>query len=370
MIYLFIWLNLPKKVIFVIIEQKKGGKTMEYIDIIKYENYFKKSRLKRLLENKKALILLSVANANIPPALLIDNDALQALFLFTIGFNISLLRGYWKDLSLPEEVKISEILRTTTTYKDCVSEYNKYIEEVAKLVKKLGFESSRDTTAYLQLLLETGHFSKYMRHTYKIHSYEKEFLPELCGAKVLTGTSVCRHMSSFFTDILNVLGYTAANISAVTTEKNPVKVAQKTNNHWNHAVVGISENNISYLFDPTCGKYISQPKNISFKEVESILVRQYQEAISKYLIINPGPVVLNPKREKELSIINTSKPAQITDDEAKFYHEKAEIIYKGNSHNQYNFFVSQEERIKKVEGLYREISPYSDKPIKKWLVRK
>ena len=343
---------------------------MQYIDIIKYEESLRKSRLKRLLKNKKALISLSVANANIPPALLIENDAIQALCLFTIGFNISLLRGYWKDLSLPEEVKISEILRTTPTYKECVSEYNKYIEEVAKLIKRLGFESSKDTIAYLQLLLETGHFSKYMRHTYKIHNYEKELLPELCGAKVLSGTCVCRHMSSFFSDVLNILGYTAASISSITTEKDPVKTAQKKSIRWNHAVVGISENNNSYLFDPTCGKYVSLPTNISFKEIESILVRQYQDAKSKYLIINPGSKILNPTREKELSILNTSKPIRISNEEAKFYHDKAELVYRGNSHNQYNFFVSQEERRKKIEELYRQIAPYGDKPIKKWLVQK
>lgn len=282
------------------------------------------------------------------------------------------LKRYWKKEAIPETDKIIELLRSTKTYEECKKEYKTYITEVAKLIKNLNFPSSKDAIVYLQLLLETGHFSKYMNHKYKLFSEEKDYVLELCGAKVLSGTSVCRHQASFFTDVLNELGYTAATISVVATSHDPIKVAKNfTKIHWNHAVTGVSENGEMYLFDPTCGKFAAKPTDISIKEIEAIIVSQIvQEGNSKYLIINPRSQIINFNRDQQLRTINTSKMMTISNGEYEFLKNKAELIYRGNAHTQFHFFQEQEERRAKIEKLYQELCPYGDKPIKKWLVRK
>ena len=75
--------------------------------------------------------------------------------------------------------------------------------------------------------MELGYFSKQMNHQYKIFEHESEYLEELLGAKVATGTSVCRHMSSFMADVMNELGYTAANISCTINKEDPIKQLKK-----------------------------------------------------------------------------------------------------------------------------------------------
>lgn len=345
---------------------------MAEIDVLKMEQQLRRTRLKRVLSKKEGIISLSIAAASIPTFIITDNNALQALSAFIIGFKIQEIKRLWYKEKAPDDDKVIEFLRTTKTYEECQKEYQTYITEVANLIRKLNFPSSKDTIMYLQVLLEKGYFSKHMKHKYQISREEKDYLIELCGAKVLSGTSVCRHQASFFTDVMNELGYTAATISVVNSYKNPVKTA--THYHqlrWNHAVTGISENGSMYLFDPTSGKFAAKPKDISMQEEESILVRQVvQPGEQKFQIINPNSAILNINRKKQITTIHTSRMATITQEEADFLRSKAEVLYKSNSHAQYEFFKSQEEQIEKVNGLYKELCPYGDKPIKKWLVRK
>ncbi len=344
---------------------------MQVIDILELSKDLKKTRYKRLLHNKHAISCGCIIAANTFSLCISDYLPLKALFGCTIGFELSQLKREWEKENITEGEEITEILKKSQTYRDCKSEYNFYIEEVAKLIKKVGLTSSKETILYLQILLESGHFSKYMNHQYKKYQNEKDYLVDILGARVLSGTSVCRHMSSFTRDVMNEIGYTAANISAISTTSDPVKIAQKDHVQWNHSVTAVTENGKMYLFDPTCGMFSSLPKDISFAEPESVKVSQFViSGPSKYLVMNPNSIVLNPDSEKELLRIFTSQQDNISLDEYMFYKTKAEIIYHGNIHNQFSFFQNQEERRSKIEQLYKELCPYSDKPIQKWLVRK
>lgn len=346
---------------------------MAEIDVLKIEQQLRRTRLKRVLSKKEGIISLSIAAASIPTFIITNNNALQALSAFIIGFKIQEIKRLWNKEKAPDDDKVIEFLRTTKTYEECQKEYQTYITEVANLIRKLNFPSSKDAILYLQLLLETGHFSKYMNHKYKMYSEEKEYLIELCGAKVTTGTTVCRHQASFFTDVLNEIGYTAATISVVeTSSKDPVAVAKKYSQiKWNHAVTSVSENGRMYLFDPTRGKFAAMPSNINKKELEAILVGQIVgEPEPRYFIMNPHSKIINYNREKQLTTINASKMMTISSGEYEFLKNKAELVYKGNSHNQFKFFQEQEKRREKIAQLYQELCPYGDKSIKKWIVRK
>ena len=345
---------------------------MEEIDILKYQQDLKRTRVKRILKDKKTIISLAISLANIS-LLSSDIKSVQAFSIFLIWLESRSLRQKWYKEAAPEDDMIINLLRTTKTYEECKKEYQEYIKEIAKLIKKINFPSSKDAILYLQLLLETGHFSKYMNHKYKMFSEEKDYLIELCGAKVTTGTTVCRHQASFFTDVLNELGYTAATISVVeTSSKDPVAVAKKYSQiKWNHAVTSVSENGRMYLFDPTRGKFAAMPSNINKKELEAILVSQIVgEPEPRYFIMNPRSKIINYNREKQLTTINASKMMTISSGEYEFLKNKAELVYKGNSHNQFKFFQEQEKRREKIAQLYQELCPYGDKPIKKWIVRK
>lgn len=344
---------------------------MEQIDVIQYEKDLKKQRLKRFIKNKQALSAAFIAAANIPGAIMNDTAFFRAFNTFIIGLEISMLRRYWKREGIVEEAQTIDMLRTTTTYKELEEEYQKYVKDVAELIRHVGLKSSKEVVMYLQALMELGYFAKGMKHKYKIFKYERDYLSEMCGAKIVTGTSVCRHMSSFFVDVLNAMNYTAANISVTHDDENPVKRIQRRNVILNHAVAGVIDNGQKFLFDPTCGQYAALPQNFDFTEIESIHVSQFVVPdVKKYLIMCPKLDILNVGRDEQCKIINTSKLATITVGEVEYIRRKIEQVVQGNMYNQFGFFVSHEQQRQKIEQLYQELLPYSDEKIEKHIVRK
>ena len=128
-----------------------------------------------------------------------------------------------------------------------------------------------------------------------------------------------------------------------------------------------------YLFDPTNGLFSGKPTSISFKEPESILVSEYlspNQEKPKYLVMNPNSNPLNRDIEENFKKIMTSPQERINKTQTELAQTKSEIIYRGNTQNQYRFFVDHEEQRAEIESLYHELCPYGNKPIKKWLIKK
>ena len=344
---------------------------MEQIDVIQYEKDLKKQRLKKLMKNKQALSAAFIGVAQIPSIIFNDMTFFKVFGGAVIGLEFSLLRKYWKRESIAEETQTIEMLRTTTTYKELMDEYQRYIQDVAKLVKHVGLPSAKENVVYIHALMELGYFAKQMDHKYKLFKNEREYLSELCGAKVVTGTSVCRHMSSFMVDVLNELGYTAANVSCTLNEDDPVKRIQKGNVVLDHSVVGVADKGSKFLFDATNGNFVATPVNFDFTEIESIHVTQFViPDKKKYLITCPQIGALNFGREEQFKTLNSTKLCSMSVYEVNYLREKIEKILQGNMPNQFGFYVTHEQQRKRIEELFKELMPYSEEEIKTHTIRK
>jgi hypothetical protein len=344
---------------------------MEQIDVIAYEKDLKKQRLKRLMKNKHALTAALCGIVQIPTILFNDLTFLKIFGGVTIGIEFSLLRNYWKRERIVEETQTVSMMRTTTTYKEMMEEYQKYIKDAAKLVKTACLPSVKENTVYLHALMELGYFSKQMKHQYKLFKHETDYLEEVLGAKVVTGTSVCRHMSSFMADVMNELGYTAANVSCTTNDNDPVKRIQKGNVELDHSVLAVADQESKFLFDATNGCFAALPVDFDFTEIESIHVAQFVlPTQKKYLIVCPHMSTLNFNREKQCEIIGTTKLCKMTHHEVNYLRQKIEKVLNGNMPNQFAFHVTHEPQRRKIESLYQELLPYSDEEITKHILRK
>ncbi len=266
---------------------------------------------------------------------------------------------------------LTKALESTVTYYECEQEYNAYIKEIANFIKSFGFSSSIDCIAYIRLLLASGHFSENHIHIYKLFEYEKTEVMSLCGARVTTGKSVCRHQSSFIVDILTELGYESAVMSVVATkEKDPIKEATSKKISFNHAVVGVTEKNRLYLYDPTNGCYCALPKNIDPKKAIQHAVYEYVTLKRQYLIGNPNFQFLNHgDKEKTIKTIRNSTPRILTIEEIKLAEAKSELIYLGSMKKQYAFYEARREMVERISQLYKILIPHSDTPIKSWTLR-
>ena len=344
---------------------------MEKIDVIAYEKDLNKQRLKRLTKNKNAISAALISIAQLPGIFLNDLTFFKIFGGVVIGLEFSLLKNYWKRERIVEETQTIAMLRTTTTYNELLNEYKKYIKDVATLVKSVHLESAKENTVYIHALMELGFFSKQMSHKYKLFKYEREYLEELIGAKVVTGTSVCRHMSSFMVDVLNELGYTAANISCTPHDEDPVKRIQKGNVILDHSVVGVADKGTKFLFDATNGNFAATPVNFDFTEIESIHVSQFViQDRTKYLIVCPKLDTLNFGREEQCKVLNSTKLCTMSTYEVDYLREKITKVIQGNMFRQYAFLQSHEQQRRKIETLYQELLPYSEEEIKTHIVRK
>lgn len=312
---------------------------MAELDVFELQNTLKKEIPCRMLKNKKALFFMGSSAFSLISILFTDSNLNRTGAAFVLGAGISLLKNYYRQEKAQNELIIMEKLRATETYQEVTEEYNAYVKEVATLIRSVGLKSAKEAVQYMQFLMEEGFFSYKKQHQYKKYAYEEEYLTELCGARVLSGTSVCRHMSSFLADVLNALDYKAASISAVTTDEDPIKVAKKGIKRWTHAITGISEEGKMYLYDATCGEFLLLPAETSYEEREPIFVRESEQpGIKKNYIINFNSAILNYGRIPELKQITKSSPSRITKEELEYIRNKINVIFLGNIANQYAFY--------------------------------
>jgi hypothetical protein len=170
---------------------------------------------------------------------------------------------------------------------------------------------------------------------------------------------------------LNEMGYTAANISCTTNDKDPVKRIKKGNIELDHAVLAVVDKGTKFLFDATNGHFIATPVNFDFSEIESIHVAQYvTQQKKKYLIVCPIISPLNINKEKQWEIINTTKLCTMSAYEVDYLRDKIQKVINGNSFRQFAFHQTHEPQRKRIEELYKELQPYSDEEIKTHIVRK
>ncbi len=310
---------------------------MAELNVKELEKKLKQARISVLLKDKNSLSAALISGVSITSSFITDITPLKILLAFVGGAELQTLKKYWDRTGIVEEKVITAALENTENYKLCLEEYDKYITDIAELIKEVGINNSKDAVSYLHLLLTSGHFSKFHTHQYKKHQYESENLVRLSGARVLTGKTVCRHQASFITDVLNKLGYTAANMAVIATEYNPIKLARVKNLTYNHAVVSVLDKKGFYLFDPTNGLFSGKPTSISFKEPESILVSEYlrpNQEKPKYLVMNPNSNPLNRDIEENFKKIMTSPQERINKTQTELAQTKSEIIYRGNTQNQ------------------------------------
>lgn len=343
---------------------------MERIDVINYEEELKRNRAKRMLEDKSTLATSILGATSIASTAVVDSVIMKLLNLGIAGMELYSLKKEWKKQEIEEKFLLRDMLRTTTTYQELDKEYRQYVKDVAELIRYVGLSSSKEVLLYLQALMETGHFAKNNDHKYQLFEHERDLVPELFGAKVLTGRSVCRHMSSFFVDVMKELKYTAANINTTPGSEQPIEDAINGKTKLSHQVVGIVECGRKLVFDPTCGAFAAESKDLDTSNLQFEICQVVIPEKKFFLMMSPYSEYINPNNEQVCTTMNKTKLGRMTYGEVKYLKNKIERVLQGNDYNQRLFYASHEGQRKRIESLYQEIMPYSSKPIERHLVRK
>lgn len=134
-----------------------------------------------------------------------------------------------------------EYIKQTKEYQLLDKLYNNHLNNLSNIIDMLNINTPYDLSLlYTYFLIPNGILSitdtfKYHKNTTKAY----EFI-NILGPKVLTGTGVCRHIVKHLSDINQTLNFDTY-----------ILIADSLTSKIKHALLGISEQNQKFLFDPT-----------------------------------------------------------------------------------------------------------------------
>lgn len=342
---------------------------MEQIDFFKIEDTLSNNAINQVFKSPEAIYSLSRTLSKLT-AFLIFPSKITLLLVSTAILEIIPLGKLAAQKGIEAHLDLCEILRNTKTYQECKEEYEQFIKELAIMIKQKGFTSSKEICNYLENIICLSHLSICNHNEYHKDIYSKECsIPELYGAKVLSGYHICRHYSSIIADVLTELNYEACNVAVRPTKDNPISVL-RLKLRENHSVVGVYENGYKYYFDPTTNAFGVKDERIPEKNSYRISKMLSWQAEGYYIAQKPT-FSLNLNKEELQRKIHQAPFMTMTEEELEKIKVKTIIEAFDKDYEMLLEFKKRNlERMKKICELYQELMPSQDKPIKKWLVRK
>lgn len=342
----------------------------QIIDLIELEKTLESTKLSRFLTDKQNItsltaviiyeLLCVASNFNIPYTIAIN--LIVPLFVRSLYKN-------WQKKNDIRGIVVGEI-RSSEEFKRCIELYQEYVKRLADLIFKFNFKDSKEIVFYFDLLLNHGFLSSNFKNAYYNYNYDKNYIVELLGARVLSGKSNCRHMSSLAADCLNELGYNSELI--IVTKSNCIEGLKTFKDleklEWDHGVVAIAENREKYLYDPTCSRLMGKSQIDSPELENNIAEITFTDPVS-HVIISPKQYSFSRSHNSLREIVKL--PLESLDkNELMAIRKRIVEIFNINQGLAYNFAIENLKSAQEIAYLESIISPHSDSPILEWKIKK
>lgn len=190
-----------------------------------------------------------------------------------------------KDFSL--EYK-RQLIRGSQEYHNCVDLYDSLVEDIAHFFRYLNLKDSLDIGLFYQCLLYNGFLSYNGDFNYHKYNYDGGICPEIYGARISSGTGVCRHIATNLKDIYEKMGFTASYLSvggAKSTWVSNVKTRIMPSS-INHAVVCVKDTYGKYIIDPTWEKVATFDNDDKFAHIIGNTEKDSRYVIGYTTLIN------------------------------------------------------------------------------------
>lgn len=296
-------------------------------------------------------------------------------FLYSIKQILTLKQRYqWHKASgksLTYQI-INEKIMQTAEYQECIKLYDDYIKKVAEFLHIFNFTSSKELLMFMQHCMTMGAFSTTFSHKYQKYKNNYEYVNDLLGATVLTGTSVCRHMASLFNDVLNAYGETSCFLVVRTQFAEDISaVVETTGAKFEHAVIGVKSNDQKYIYDPT-DDIFAGCTNETDDPYENVIIAQsaiYSPEKKYYIQENRQLALKETDHEKTIEVSNLPF-AKVTPAEIKYFYDRATTKFINNTSSIYDFHMENQSQVMRIAELISQISPVTDEEITTWQLTK
>ena len=260
--------------------------------------------------------------------------------------------------------EICKEIRDTIEYDRTQNLYNEFLIQLVKFLKLLDINDSLDYILYIKKLIDSGIVSCNGVLEYNDNIFDSKTVPELMGARVVSGIGVCRHTSAFINDLLLRLNFCSTVLGVEIFTKDPRLYKYKIFKEFDHAVVGIIDSDGKYIYDYTNDFYGVS----SFKYYNT---DKYDERIS-YILNSIKDIfyyfektnIFNYQNEQNWDRFKKSKYKNLDLEEVKEKRARIEQIFKKNHDDHIYFYLDNQKLMEELAKRTFELNPYSyvDKP--------
>lgn len=136
-------------------------------------------------------------------------SSFNPIFLLgVVGVNGYMISALKQNISFI--TKFSSYYRNSKEYLELYEYYQIFLEELSKLVSDLGWDNEMKIFSGYTYLLKKGYLSS--EHQFYFYNHWNE-PKDLLGTDIMLGSGCCRNISSLLTDLLNINGYFACDVS-------------------------------------------------------------------------------------------------------------------------------------------------------------
>ena len=341
---------------------------MKSFDINDFNILLEEKEKKYIKENyleKEKIISLAICLASLGVIALSDGF-IENLSLVSTGASLlnakkesekikEMTYKYLRDVS-------EEYIEGTLEYQKCQELYTKFLEETAEIFVKLSADKDPLELGILyRELLYGGYFSKDNHFEYHDYDLDIGFDYELRGARICSGTGVCRHISKNAIDLYRLLGHTVTyNQVKTLNEKSKYLKHKKLLGlkppKSNHIVAGIVSEEGKYILDVTNDKIANMDYN---EKLATTLKGEYTYYFAPQTIYTRN-VELETKSNKEFlnapKRIITIKEYQDTKEKV-LEKIKSHFIELSNYHGRVEYLVDEIANYEKMISRYQDEEP-------------
>ena len=238
-----------------------------YYDKLDSNLYFEKNTRQFIINelkrefNEYNLNLINLINIGANFDMIVD--------LICLSFLVSLRKAdehsdnFAYKLKLTSNAYKKEILENDELFIELKKDYTTLLKNLKEFLKTINLNDEISMNIFLTNMIKNGFLSISDKCIYKILEKERKLIDiaDISGSRVMSGSYVCRHISSFLSDINNEIGYKSNTVSVKQIDKKDIyyKLLQKKKisnlksyyQFCDHMVTKVDTNDGSFIIDPT-----------------------------------------------------------------------------------------------------------------------
>ena len=251
-----------------------------------------------------------------------------------------------------------QLLRDTEEYKSCSELYDSVVTDIARFLRSLGLKDSLDIGLFYEYLLYNGFLSAPGTFAYHKYSYDGGVCPEIYGARISSGSGVCRHIATNLKDIYEKMGFTASYLSVggvKSTLVSNIKIRIMPSS-IDHAVVCVKDRYGKYIIDPTWQKVAIFDSDEKFAHIIGDNSRDQRYVIGYSTLINRRRLL---KYDSYVGVRNAHPANLISEDIGEAYSNVEGTFYR--RHNDIvQFYYYIKNRLEAINYYEQQLSHCTD----------